>query len=469
MPVSLKSSDLLKWASTLLVPFIVYLSLPVTGDMNPKVPLFLAITLWAVMSWALETLPSPVTAVVTVFLYSLFVTKPVVVFSSFGTFLPWIAFTGLIIADVLHRTGAAKRIAIKIMLWTGSSYGRAMLGFLLAGFALSAIMPASQGRLIIFTALGMGMVDALGVDPKSRMSSSIIMACLFATAATAPAFLTGMLATQLVGVNAAAAVSGQPPVNYGLWMYHQTFGSVIYAAIAYGLIFMIRGKERLSDRGQMKKMLEERLAEMKGVSLDEIKALGVLVLAMAGFLMAPMFKLDGGFAFSLLAMAYFLPGIKLMNAADLRRLDMPFVLFLTACISIGIVAQAVGVDKTLAALLLPLLKGLGETATLIACYFTGVSVNFLLTPMAAMSALCQPMAQLAMDLGVSPQVMLYTFSYGLDQYIFPYEIGFFLYIFMTGYITLRHVIPALALRMIVIMPIFIIVVLMPYWKFINLL
>ena len=461
-------SDAIKWAASIIVPVLVYFFLPLAEGMNEKIPLFLAITLWAVMSWALETMPSAVSAIIMVFLYSVFVTKPGVVFSSFGTFLPWIAFAGLIIADVLHRTGAAKRIAIKIMLWTGSSYACAMLGFLLAGFVLSSIMPASQGRLIIFTALGMGMVDALGVDPKSRMSSSIIMAGLFATAATSPAFMTSML-LQLVGANAAAVARGQDPVNYGPWMYHQAFGCVVYAAIAYGLIFLIRGKERLRDRGQMRQMLTERLAAMGSVSRDEVKGLGVLIVAMTGFLLAPMLKLDGGFVFALLAMVYFLPGVNLMTAADLRRLDMPFVIFLTACISIGIVAQNVGIDKELAGILLPLLEGQGETMTLISSYFTGVAVNFILTPMAAMSALCQPMAQLAADLGVSPQAMLYTFSYGLDQYIFPYEIGFFLYIFMTGYITLRHVIPALALRMFIIMPVFIVAVLMPYWKLIDVL
>ena len=468
MTVNCKSADALKWISNLTVPVLIYLLVPVTEGMNPKVPLFLAITVWAVMTWALETLPSPVSALIMVFLYGIFVTKPGVVFSSFGTFLPWIAFAGLIIADVLHRTGAAKRIAIKIMLWAGSSYACAMLGFLLAGFVLSAIMPASQGRLIIFTALGMGMVDALGVDPKSRMSSSIIMAGLFATAATSPAFMTSML-IQLVGANAAAVASGQPPVNYGQWMYHQAFGCIVYAGIAYALIFMIRGKERLSDKGQMKQMLETRLAEMKEISRNEVKAIAVLVFAMAGFLAAPFARLDGGFLFALLSMIYFLPGVNLMSAADLRRLDMPFVIFLTACISIGIVAQNVGIDKILAGLLLPMLHDQGEITALVSSYFTGVAVNFILTPMAAMSALCQPMAQLAADLGVSPQAMIYTFAYGLDQYIFPYEIGFFLYIFMTGYISLRHVVPALALRMFIIMPVFIICVLIPYWKFINVL
>ena len=82
-----------KWALTLLIPFLVYF-IPVPLDVvNPKMPLFLAFTVWAVVAWITEILPSVVVATVLTFLYALFVTTPQNAFGAWLTFLPWIPST----------------------------------------------------------------------------------------------------------------------------------------------------------------------------------------------------------------------------------------------------------------------------------------------------------------------------------------------------------------------------------------
>jgi len=68
---------------------------------------------------------------------------------------------------------------------------------------------------------------------------------------------------------------------------------------------------------------------------------------------------------------------------------------------------------------------------------------------------------------MNPLPMLYSFLYGLDQYIFPYEYALHMYIFSTGYITPKHMFKGLGLRIL-----FVAVILMllqvPYWKLIGL-
>lgn len=119
-------------------------------------------------------------------------------------------------------------------------------------------------------------------------------------------------------------------------------------------------------------------------------------------------------------------------------------------------------------MMLPLLQGQSDTMAVLITYLSGLLINFLLTPMAATGSMCGPLAQLALQLGIDPQVLTYAFLYGLEQYVLPYEIGVFMYIFVTGAITLKHVVPALALRMIFV-PIMLAVVAVPYWTFLGLL
>lgn len=120
---------------------------------SPKTPLFFAITLWAVIAWAVEVLPSAVVAAILTFLYSLFVTKPAVAFSSWCTFLPWMCFSALIIAEVLNRTGFGKRIALHSMLLMGSSFRNTMIGLMVAGVILTLLVPSGLARAVLWPSL----------------------------------------------------------------------------------------------------------------------------------------------------------------------------------------------------------------------------------------------------------------------------------------------------------------------------
>ena len=117
--------------------------------------------------------------------------------------------------------------------------------------------------------------------------------------------------------------------------------------------------------------------------------------------------------------------------------------------SIGAGAQATGVDKLCAESLSPLLQGTGELTTMITAYLAGIGVNFLLTPVAGVSTFTVPLAELTNSIGISPFAPVYSFLYGLDQYVLPYEYAVFLYFFSTGYIHLKHLIQVFAVRAII--------------------
>lgn len=82
--------------------------------------------------------------------------------------------------------------------------------------------------------------------------------------------------------------------------------------------------------------------------------------------------------------------------------------------SIGTVASRVGAGAFLTNAIPPSLQSAGFWSFLAIVYVFGVLVNFLLTPLAAMSAISPVLSQISLDLGVSPMSTTFSFSIGLD-------------------------------------------------------
>ena len=133
--------------------------------------------------------------------------------------------------------------------------------------------------------------------------------------------------------------------------------------------------------------------------------------------------------------------------------------------TIGGAAKASGVDKVIADLLMPLLSG-GELYTSFSTFVSGIILNFLFTPIAAFSAMTAPLVEMASQMNMSPLALVYSFSYGVDQYLFPYEFVVTLYFYSTGYIKLSHFMTIFAVRM-VLAGAFLALVLYPYWQFVG--
>ena len=80
----------------------------------------------------------------------------------------------------MEKTGLAKRLALQCLKLTGGSFNGLVAGFFLAGLVLVVILPSILARVVIFCAIAVGIIQALQLDAKSRMSSTIIMMAFFA-------------------------------------------------------------------------------------------------------------------------------------------------------------------------------------------------------------------------------------------------------------------------------------------------
>ena len=364
-----------KWIIAVVIALLVYWGIDVPTDLaDPKTPLFLAITVGTVVVWAFELMPAAAAGVGMLILYALFVVPPKVAFATFNTFLPWITFSSLIIADAMLNSGLGKRIALRSMLLLGSSYSKTMIGLMLSGFVVVLLVPALLARVVIYMAIAQGLVAALDVDPKSRTSSSLIFGGFLAAVAPSLFILTGS-EINLMGMYSTWDVTGEPK-PWTDFLVQMGPLNVLYMAFSTFMIFMIRGKDPLPGENNLENILRVRLAEMGNIKPSEIKVLVLLVVGLLAFIFEKQIGYPGTMVYSLIMLLAFLPGVDLCDGKSFSKLNLSFVFFLASCQAIGMVAGALHVDKWLSDLMLPLLQGQGNTmAVLITYLFNSANIG----------------------------------------------------------------------------------------------
>ena len=460
----------LKWIISLLIPagayFIVQAAVQADPSLNPHLPMFFAITLWAITVWATDILPAVPSAAAMTFLYLLCTVAPPVIFGAWGAFLPWICFGALVLSEALETTGLTRRLALQLMHLVGATFTRIVVSLMVVGMFMAFLLPDIMCRVIIFVAIAHGLVLALELDPKSRISSAIIMAGFCAATSPGYGFLTGT-EMSLIAMDQIKRIITVP--TWGEYALANLPFIVLYCCFSvFMCVKIIPGKEHIPHEDHLKEVVEERLRAMGPMTLQEWKLLILMICAITGLLTSKWHGLNGYFLYALIALCCYLPWIGLAKFENVRKLNVGFLVFIVSCLGMGSVAVHLGAAKWFASLVVPLIDGLSPTWLVISSYLSAVVINFMLTPLAAVSALSLPWTEIAHHVDMNPLPMIYAFLSGLDQYIFPYEYALYMYIFGTGYITPRHMFKGLGLR-ILFVGVGLLLLQIPYWKLIGLL
>lgn len=461
--MTMTSSRAIKWLSALLISTLFYSLAP--RDVSEHLPLFLAMTSAAVIIWVFDMLPAVLVAAILTFGYLLAgMATPEVVLSPWTTVLIWTTFGAAIFGEAMDQTGLAKRVALRCMLLTGGTFRGMLIGFGVGGIILGLLLASGFARTVIFCTIAVGIIRALELDEKSRMSSLIVLACFFAAASPTMEFLH----TSESFIWSFQILLKSIGEHVGWWEYlrHMLFPNTIYIVLCFVAIFLTRGKAQLPEEQELKRILRGRLEELGPMSGAEKRLLALALFSVLGFMVEPLTGINAVWVLCLAALCCYLPFMNIVEAASFAKLDIVFLIFIAGCMAIGAVSGAVGANTWAVASIMPYLEGLPPTISVLCSYVAGVTANLLLTPFAATVAFTPAFGELGAQLGVNPLPLFYAFQFGLDQYFFPYEGVMFLYIFTTGCVTLRHIMPALLLRTL-FAAVLIAVVCVPYWNFIG--
>lgn len=457
-----KNLNIFKWIISFAVPLLIFM-VPLTETFTPEVRSFMAITSWAVFCMATEIIPTTLTGMMLpVFYILLNVATPAEAYAPWTTSVVWISMGGIIVANILMSSGLSERIAYFTIIKTGGTFTGTLIGIMLAGIIINPFVPSVMGKLAIMVPIALGICKALDLVPKSRGASAVMIAAFLSIAEPRLGFLTGDGAIPMMMgiIQNITNIS----ISWGEFAFHNLFINLIFSAISIGILIIVLKPEEKIDK---KDVILANYKALGSMSSSEKKVATLLFLAILALMTDSIHKIDPAWIFMLIGFVCFLPGVNLMDEKKLGNLNYKILIFIAGCMSIGMVAQASGAGQWLSSILFPLLEGASNLRTSITVWFFGVILNFLLTPLAALSSFTGPITEVCIQAGINPVPIMYSFLQGLDHYLLPYEFAGLLFVFSYGYISMKDLIKVLLPRMIAGL-IFLAVIAYPYWNMIGL-
>lgn len=192
----------------------------------------------------------------------------------------------------------------------------------------------------------------------------------------------------------------------------------------------------------------------------------ICFLLFIGLITQPWHKIEVAWVFAFMPMLAYMPGFQIGTDDDIKNANFPFIMFVTACMSIGATAGSLEIGQMISNTALPMLEGRSVTFVLVFMWLLCMLVNFILTPLAIGATFAVPLTQIALSLGINPEVMWLTICHGYDQILLPYEYPLYMLFFSFNLVYLKEFVKLFGVKIIVNL-IFFVCILLPYWNLIG--
>ena len=453
--------SLISWIIKLALPIII-LIIPTNDTFTPQIRIFFAITLMGIAMFCFDEVDNAIAGILMMLLYIIANIAPSsTVFSAWTNDIPWYILATLLLVNILDDTTILKRIAYHCIIWTGGTYKGIIYGITITAMLSIIIVPGTWTSMAV-AAITLSIIKSLEL-PVGKASGGILMAACFGFH-TASGFIYSPSGIQMF-LDMSKSVDGISPESLNtnfIDFFIQDFPLILLPFILAFLITKLMKPEKPING---KQYFQEQLRELGKMSANDKKVLVILLILLIYLLSNRWTGWNMLYGFLLAPIICYLPGIRVATVDHFRKINFNVIFFIVACLSIGTVAATCGAGQFIVDIIVPLLSNTGTYGFLALVFVFGVLVNFLLTPMAAMSSIAPLLSGVALSIGVTPLATTYAFYLGLDQLILPYEIGTYLIFFSMGYVTLKDFAKLGGVKMLTA-TIFTFVVMIPWWMFV---
>lgn len=459
MPDAIRKTDpktVIMWICVVAAPVIIML-IPTQGIFTSQLRTFCAITLTAILLFAFNILPNFVVAVALPVSYMLLnVAAPNIAFAAWFSNIPWMFMGGFLLANVLERIGLLNRVAFWSIIKTGGTYSGILWGLAIAGIILNLIAPGKA--YVPMAALSFGICKALNFE-KSRESAGIMMGGFFASW-----FPTFFLYNPTFAIMPTLGKEVAPVQITWIQYFVNNIPFVLWLAVC---IFMVIKLCKPKTAINIKDYAFQEYAKLGKVSIEEKKSIVVVSLLFIFMFTSDLHGIDVGWGFALIPLLFFIPGINVGKPVDISKINFTMAIFTTACLSIGHVANSLGIGQIIADAVLPMLQGKSVFFVIGAVWVVCVVAKIFLTPLATYATLTVPLTQIALSLGISPLVIYYTMNLSTTEILFPYQWALVL-IFMGYNLTSGKDFTRIWGTKMVLSFVFVLAIAVPYWMLIGL-
>ncbi len=449
---------MVKWLVSLIIPL-----LPMGLDLDMQLKLYIMVTLWGILMWMFELIPDAVVGILIPVLYVVLgVAKPNVVFSGWAGSTPWITIGGLMLGAAVVESGLVKRIAYKIMLWTGGSLRGIIVGLMLSCIVITPIIPSVMAKVALMTPIAIGLCDVLGAEKKSRIASVLMLVVFLSVWSPKMAFMTAsadsLMTASILKQHYAASLTWLD------WAKDMLIPAVLWTLISVSLVWFLKPQNITLD----KSYLREQCAKLGKFTLKEKKVAVLAVVLLAFLITDSLYELDASWLIILIGCLCFIPGIGVLGIGDFNKLPFSIVFFLVGAVSIGSVTSELGVADRIVEFITPVFASKSNFSLVMSIYIFSICSNFVLNPLALIGTLMGPVADICGSLGYPEILGGYAMIMGFNQALFPYEIAPLMLIYGFGYLKMSHLVKIMAIR-IAVGIVFTAVFTYPYWQMMGLL
>jgi anion transporter len=306
----------------------------------------LAIFLAAIILWITESVPNYLTALLVILGIVLTgVTTQKEAFAQLGHPVMWLNILSFVLASMLVKTKAARRLALWFVIRFGNSASGIFFSFIIINVVLSAFISATTVKAAILLPIFMVVAAVYGASNGNRnnFGRNIVLQNLFQVNIGASGFLTGsganLLAASLIG-----GALGITSVSYTDWFVAAFPLAILLLFIGWWIgvkfIFPLSPEERRPQIDGGMARLRAELDAMGKMNVEEWKSIAIFVGVLAMWATDKIHGIDATTVAFIGAVIALLPGIGVVKWNDV---DIPWHLML---FSAGAYAIGVGLETT---------------------------------------------------------------------------------------------------------------------------
>ncbi len=421
---------------TILIPLVVWFA-PLGLDRN--IQHVLAITAFMIVAWATEVLDHTLTGFIGCYLYWAFgLAKFGTAFGGFADDTPWFIFGGMLIGAMVTKTGLARRLAYWIMRPFGNGYSRLLFGLLLANYLLMFLVPSLIARIIIMAAIALGLIDVFGVGKGSNIGRAMFVTITLTGGVLDKSALAGAASITAHGL---MEKFGGVSISYNRWLLAFLPFSAVTIVAVWRLALWMYPPERKELPGGAN-VFQTELEKMGKWTVQEKRALLLTFVALALWFTDSWHHLSPsmvGLGVGLLAV---LPGVGVLTADDMKRLNLLPMFFVATVLSMGQVLVSTKaldlVTDDLFRWLSNVLQGVYGSTTIL--FWSAFCYHFLLASELSMLATSMPLLMnFASSHGLNPITLGLVWTFAAGGKIFIYQSAITILGYSYGYFNARDV------------------------------
>jgi anion transporter len=436
----------------------VYFTAPPTG-MSPDAMHAAALVVLTVGLWAVGALPEHVTGLLFFMLAMVLAIAPAqVVFSGFESATMWLVLGGLIMAAAVNRTGLARRLAGALFERYALSYPYLITAVVAASIALSFVMPATVGRVLLLLPIVAALADRVGFERGSTGYNGICLAAIMTTYQCGTTILPANAPNLVLAGSAEALYGVQITYAEYLWVQFPVMGLLKGATIIAFVCWLFRAELRPI----------ESVREATPITPEQRRIAMILITALVLWATDFLHGIQPGWIALAAGIACLLPRVGVLPVTAFHEVSLGPYFYVGATLGLGVLTQTTGLSDALGRSLhavLPLETGADFTNFITLSVLATFAGLFTTNP--AQPAVLAPLADsFAQTAGWPLKAALMTIGVGFTTFVLPYQVPPVMVGLQVGAIRV-----ATALRLALPLTAFSIVVLLPlhylWWRFIG--